>query len=345
MPPLRALIFDVDGTLADTERDAHRVAFNDAFAELGLPFHWDVETYGQYLQVTGGKERLRAYLQDHPQYPQISDAEIRRIHARKTERYGEIIASGGIALRPGIARLLAEAQEQDLLLAIATTTTPANVKALLHSTLGAQGWSRFQYIGAGDVVPHKKPAPDIYLHVLEKLGLSPKECLALEDSENGLEFGLLLAFLAVLAMGAKPIDHQFNLLDQIVLGHLWLGNLAIGQANDLTTTQAVKMGMGRPLGGNGTKSPNSIIGSDPVGQALLHEPIQASIQGYPIHAFAPLRQNTFLDLQVTDWVCHLEECLQNLYPSTGGTQATGTESSACLSRWSYGIAHDGMVTR
>ncbi|MCE5393556.1 MAG: HAD family hydrolase [Acidithiobacillus sp.] len=210
MPPLRALIFDVDGTLADTERDAHRVAFNDAFAELGLPFHWDVETYGQYLQVTGGKERLRAYLQDHPQYPQISDAEIRRIHARKTERYGEIIASGGIALRPGIARLLAEAQEQDLLLAIATTTTPANVEALLHSTLGAQGWSRFQYIGAGDVVPHKKPAPDIYLHVLEKLGLSPQECLALEDSENGLHAARDAGLEVIITQTAYTAHQDFS---------------------------------------------------------------------------------------------------------------------------------------
>ena len=190
MSHLRALIFDVDGTLADTERDAHRVAFNQAFAEFSLPFQWDVPTYGKYLKITGGKERLRGFLADHPQHLQLSDSDIRAIHQRKTVIYGEIIGQGVAPLRPGIHRLLAEAQTAGLRLAIATTTTPDNVAALLQSNLGEEGWGRFDYIGAGDIVPHKKPAADIYTHVLQRLELLPGECLALEDSENGLRSAL-----------------------------------------------------------------------------------------------------------------------------------------------------------
>lgn len=182
---LAALIFDVDGTLAETERDGHRVAFNRAFADLGVGWHWDVATYGRLLAVTGGKERMSAYWRER-EAGEPDDELIRRIHRRKTEIYGDIVAAGGIPLRPGIARLLAEARARGLRLAIATTTSPENVDALLRVALGADAAQLFDVVGAGDIVPAKKPAPDIYDWVLAQLRLAPARCVAFEDSAPGL---------------------------------------------------------------------------------------------------------------------------------------------------------------
>jgi beta-phosphoglucomutase-like phosphatase (HAD superfamily) len=186
---LRALIWDVDGTLAETERDGHRVAFNRAFEDEGLPWHWDVATYGALLKVTGGKERMRHWwssLDAGAAARPDADERIRRLHARKTEHYADLVRSGAVTLRPGVQRLLEEARAAGLTLAIATTTTEANVQELLRATLGeeARGW--FAVIGAGDVVAHKKPAPDIYAWVLQRLGLPPAACLAIEDSAPGV---------------------------------------------------------------------------------------------------------------------------------------------------------------
>lgn len=192
-PQLRALIFDVDGTLAETERDGHRIAFNEAFGATGLDWEWTPQLYGELLAVTGGKERIRHYCQRfHPEFLAQPDGDglIRRLHASKTARYVELVGRGGLPLRPGVARLLAEARAAGMRLAIATTTSPDNVTALLRASLAPDADTWFEVIGAGDVVPAKKPAPDIYLWVLERLGLAAAECLALEDSVNGLRASL-----------------------------------------------------------------------------------------------------------------------------------------------------------
>lgn len=219
---LKALLFDVDGTLADTERDGHRIAFNQAFAEAGLDWHWDVPLYGELLAITGGKERMRHYLdryrRDWPR-PSGLDALIARLHAAKTAHYTALLARGGIPLRPGVRRLLDSARAAGLRLAIATTTTPANVSALLRHALAADAESWFEIIGAGDVVPAKKPAPDIYHYVLARMQVAPGECLAFEDSENGLRAARAADLKTVITVNDYTRDHDFTGA-AIVLDHL-----------------------------------------------------------------------------------------------------------------------------
>ncbi|MCB1874489.1 MAG: HAD family hydrolase [Chromatiales bacterium] len=220
--PLEALLFDVDGTLADTERDGHRVAFNQAFAEAGLDWEWSVDLYGELLSVTGGKERIRHYLDAYRPdvtLPANADEFIRGLHQAKTRFYTEGLAGGTIPLRPGVRRLLDEARDQGLRLAIATTTTPENVTALLENTLGQDGPSWFEVIAAGDVVPAKKPAPDIYFYALEKMGLAPQRCLAFEDSGNGIRSSLGANLATLITVNGYTRDHDFSgaalVLDQL----------------------------------------------------------------------------------------------------------------------------------
>jgi beta-phosphoglucomutase-like phosphatase (HAD superfamily) len=186
---LQAILFDVDGTLADTERDGHRVAFNLAFRDAGLDWHWDAATYGELLAVTGGKERIRHFIDTHrPTLPDTNDLDgwIAGLHKAKTAHYLALLEQGGIPLRPGVERLIAEARAQGIRLAITTTTTPENVDGLLRATLGEESLDWFEVIAAGDIVPAKKPAPDIYTWTLEKMHLSAGQVIALEDSGNGV---------------------------------------------------------------------------------------------------------------------------------------------------------------
>jgi HAD superfamily hydrolase (TIGR01509 family) len=186
---LKALIFDVDGTLADTERTGHRVAYNRTFAQYGLTWLWSEETYGILLAVTGGKERMRYYLERFdPPVPADADIDslIAELYDAKTAVFREMLESGSIPLRPGVSRLLDEARQAGLRLAIATTTAPSNVQYLLTSNLGQSALSWFDVIAAGDIVAHKKPSPEIYQLVLDETGWHPSQCVAFEDSENGV---------------------------------------------------------------------------------------------------------------------------------------------------------------
>ncbi len=226
MPALQALIFDVDGTLADTERDGHRVAFNRAFAAADLDWDWSVEKYGELLQVTGGKERIQFYLKtDHPTWlpPSGDTADIpawaATLHRAKTEHYKQLIADNVVPLRPGVQRLLAESRAQGMRLAIATTTTPANVQALLETALGPDSLSWFEVIAAGDIVPAKKPAPDIYHYTLEKMGLDPAVCLAFEDSHQGWRSSSQAGLKTVITVNDYTRLQDFSQAE-LVLDHL-----------------------------------------------------------------------------------------------------------------------------
>ncbi|WP_049820458.1 HAD family hydrolase [Bradyrhizobium japonicum] len=180
-----ALIFDVDGTLAETE-ELHRQAFNHAFARHGLDWQWGRAVYKELLRVTGGKERMRAYHARLPIAPPLPDADIVALHRIKTAHYAELVETGCCRLRPGVIELLAAAKARGQRLAIATTTSHGNIDALLSQALGARWPAEFDAIVAGDDVRHKKPAPDVYLETLARLQLGAAGCVAIEDSANGL---------------------------------------------------------------------------------------------------------------------------------------------------------------
>jgi HAD superfamily hydrolase (TIGR01509 family) len=185
---LRGLIFDVDGTLADTE-EVHRQAFNRVFARHGLAWHWTPECYEALLVVSGGRERMIRYAhQVDPALAARSDFEsfVRRLHREKTACYAEMLVTGQVALRPGVERLLCEARDAGLLLGIATSSAWSNLKTLLDCNLPAEWPSWFQAIETCDSVEEKKPSPAVYLAVLRRLGTLPVQTMAVEDTENGL---------------------------------------------------------------------------------------------------------------------------------------------------------------
>ena len=185
---VRALLFDVDGTLADTE-EGHRRAFNGAFARHGFDWEWSRSQYRDLLAVTGGKERISAFIRslqlDSHRENQFL-AEVGALHRTKTALFSQHVRAGEVSLRSGVERLLRDALRTGTRLAVVTTTTPANVHSLLVATQGpeAPGW--FDVIVAGDQVAAKKPAPEAYLEALRRLGLEPRDCVAFEDSRNGL---------------------------------------------------------------------------------------------------------------------------------------------------------------
>lgn len=211
---LKTLLWDVDGTLAETERDGHRVAFNTAFASLGLRWHWDIQRYGQLLRVTGGRERLRAAMADETDAPALAierEALVNELHRRKNEAYARLVHEGAIPLRPGVRELLDEATARGLTQAIVTTTSRANVESLLGRHLGPAWQRRFATVVCGEDVAAKKPDPEAYRRALAALRCTPVDALAIEDSWAGAS-AARAADVPVLVtrsvyFSADPIEH------------------------------------------------------------------------------------------------------------------------------------------
>ena len=211
---LQALIFDVDGTLADTEA-AHLAAFNHAFAEFGLDWHWDDALYTELLQVSGGKERIARYWKTtQPTLRELDGmamAEtINRLHELKTAAYEGAVNDGVVALRPGVLALVHAAREQGLQLAIATTTSPVNVAALLRRAMGNDWGAQFAAIGDASTAPVKKPHPQVYLQMLQALDRDAAQCLAFEDSQNGLRAAVAAGLATVITPTRFTADHDFG---------------------------------------------------------------------------------------------------------------------------------------
>ncbi len=211
---LHALIFDVDGTLADTET-AHLAAFNHAFAEFGLDWHWDEALYTELLHTSGGKERILRYWKTRQ--PDLKELEamaltetVNRLHELKTAAYEGAVHGGAVELRPGVLPLIHAALEQGLQLAIATTTSPVNVAALLRRAMGSDWRTHFAAIGDASTAPLKKPHPQVYRHMLQALDLDAAQCLAFEDSSNGLRSAVAAGLATVITPTQFTADHNFD---------------------------------------------------------------------------------------------------------------------------------------
>jgi HAD superfamily hydrolase (TIGR01509 family) len=212
-----ALIFDCDGVLADTERFGHLPAFNRTFAEFGLPVRWSEDEYAQKLKIGGGKERMAslftAELVREAGLPADADGQREMLaawHARKTAIYTEMVASGALPGRPGVRRVIGDALDAGWTLAVASTSAEASVRAVLDHVAGEEQAARFAQVLAGDVVPRKKPAPDIYELALERLGVAPSDALVVEDSRNGLEAATGAGLRCVITVNGYTADEDFR---------------------------------------------------------------------------------------------------------------------------------------
>ena len=214
---MQALIFDCDGVLVDTERDGHRVAFNDTFRQLGWPAQWSAERYGELLTTAGGKERTRRHF-DETGWPFAEaerDAKIAESHKVKTELFMKLIDSGKLPLRPGIKRIVDEAIAAGLKIAVCSTSNERAVQTVVDVMLGAER-SKHITVFAGDVVAKKKPAPDIYLLAAKQLNLDPAKCVVIEDSNNGLRAAKAAGMKCVVTISSYTADEDFTLADKVV---------------------------------------------------------------------------------------------------------------------------------
>ena len=209
---MQAIIFDCDGVLVDTERDGHRVAFNQAFEALGLGARWDVPTYGELLLVAGGKERMRHYFDQHG-WPAGGDGSkdelIASLHRKKTDFFTDIIATGQLPLRPGIQRIVDEAIAAGVRLGVCTTSAPKAIDGVLD-LLGPERKAKFEFVHAGDVVSRKKPDPEIYELAKTSLGLPVSECIVIEDSRNGLLAATGAGLPCLITTSAYTTDEDFG---------------------------------------------------------------------------------------------------------------------------------------
>jgi HAD superfamily hydrolase (TIGR01509 family) len=207
---MKALIFDCDGVLVDTERDGHRVAFNRAFAAAGIDAEWSVEQYGELLKIAGGKERMTHYFNENG-WPSGKTAEtlIPELHKRKTAIFTDLIAKGSLPLRPGIARIVDEAHAAAVRLGVCTTSDPKAIDGVLD-LLGGERKKWFEIVLAGDIVKKKKPDPEIYDLAKRKLGLPGKSCVVVEDSRNGLLASLGAGIPTLITTSTYTKDEDFK---------------------------------------------------------------------------------------------------------------------------------------
>jgi len=215
---MRALIFDCDGVLADTERDGHRVAFNEAFAQKGIDAEWDVPTYGRLLRIAGGKERMRHFFTENgwPADADDRDAYILGLHKLKTDLYMQIIGSGQLPPRPGVVRLVDEAIADGMALAVCSTSNERAVNAVVDTLLGSERKACFAVILAGDVVSKKKPDPEIYNLAKDRLGLAGDECMVMEDSRNGLLAAKAAGMCCAVTTNGYTESEDFSEADLVV---------------------------------------------------------------------------------------------------------------------------------
>lgn len=215
---MKAIIFDCDGVLADTERDGHRVAFNKAFAKKGYTIEWDVELYGQLLEVSGGKERMRHYFDNYgwPSYVMDKNALITELHELKTDFFMQITESGQLPIRPGVARLVDEAIAANITLAVCSTSHERAVNLVVEKLLGPERKAHFSAVLAGDVVSKKKPDPEIYNLVSQRLKLEPSECVVVEDTRIGLLAAKAAGMRCVITMNDYTKNEDFLEADLVV---------------------------------------------------------------------------------------------------------------------------------
>jgi HAD superfamily hydrolase (TIGR01509 family) len=218
---LKAIIFDCDGVLVDTERDGHRVGFNRAFQQFGLDAEWDVPLYGKLLQVAGGKERMRAYFDEYG-WPEDKVAEfgdrdelIKALHKAKTEITAGLVGEGALQLRPGISRIVDEALANNVILGVCTTSNPRFIDAVLD-LFGPERKARFGFVHAGDVVAKKKPDPEIYELAKMSLRLPVHECIVIEDSRNGLLAAKGAGLPTLITTSTYTVDEDFSEADRVV---------------------------------------------------------------------------------------------------------------------------------